>query len=102
MPDEPDDRLTVILLAGGVEGGLIGVAWLLGWWLDQPPLRTFVWDARAALSGGHGWEIALWGKNLGDERYVAQATDDGLGMGYRVFNAPRTYGEPLRPTDMSA
>ena len=49
-------------------------------------------DARAALASPAGWEIALWGKNLGNEQYVTQATDDGLGMGYRVFNAPRTFG----------
>lgn len=49
-------------------------------------------DARAALSSASGWEIAVWGKNLGDEQYVTNATDDGLGMGYRIFNAPRTWG----------
>jgi iron complex outermembrane receptor protein len=52
----------------------------------------WLWDARASIAGHDGWELALWGKNLGNEHYVAQATDDGLGMGYRVFNAPRTYG----------
>lgn len=49
-------------------------------------------DARASIASPAGWEFAVWGKNLGDEHYVTQATDDGLGMGYRVFNAPRTYG----------
>jgi len=49
-------------------------------------------DARASVASTNGWELAVWGKNLGDEHYVTQATDDGLGMGYRVFNAPRTYG----------
>jgi iron complex outermembrane receptor protein len=44
------------------------------------------------MSSSAGWEIAVWGKNLGDEQYVTQATDNGIGMGYRVFNAPRTYG----------
>lgn len=52
----------------------------------------WIFDARASVSSKAGWELAVWGKNLGDEQYVAQATDDGLGMGYRVFNAPRTYG----------
>jgi membrane protease YdiL (CAAX protease family) len=51
MADESNNRLTVVLLAVGVEGGLVGVAWLLGWWLEQPPLRTFDWSARAALLG---------------------------------------------------
>ena len=34
----------------------------------------------------------MWVKNLSDEHYVSQATDDGLGMGYRIFNPPRTFG----------
>ena len=55
----------------------------------------WVFNARAALASASGWEVAVWGKNLGDEQYVAQATDDGLGMGYRVFNAPRTFGVTL-------
>ena len=52
----------------------------------------WILDARAALASASGWEVAVWAKNLGNERYVAQATDNGIGMGYRVFNAPRTYG----------
>ena len=66
--------------------------------LNTPYLSAdsyWLWDARASLSGGKGWELAVWGKNLGNEHYVTQATDDGLGMGYRVFNAPRTYGVTL-------
>ncbi len=51
MIDESNDRLTVVLLAAAVEGGLVALAWLLGWWLDQPPLRTFNWDVPAALEG---------------------------------------------------
>src|SRR3954447_15768054 len=51
MPDDSNDRLTVVLLAAGVEGGLVALAWLLGSWFDQPPLRTFLWDARAAVNG---------------------------------------------------
>jgi iron complex outermembrane receptor protein len=49
-------------------------------------------DARAAVTSASGWELAVWAKNLGDKRYVAQVTDNGIGMGYRVFNTPRTYG----------
>src|SRR5262249_46166252 len=47
----PTQRQTVVLLAVVVEGGLIVLAWLLGWLLDVPPLRTFDWDFRAALWG---------------------------------------------------
>jgi len=52
-------------------------------------------DARASVASASGWELAVWAKNLTDERYVAQATDNGIGMGYRIFNAPRTYGVTL-------
>jgi membrane protease YdiL (CAAX protease family) len=50
-PSEVDDRLTVVLLAILVEGGLIVLAWVLGWLLDEPPLAQFRWDARDALRG---------------------------------------------------
>jgi iron complex outermembrane receptor protein len=55
----------------------------------------WLFDARAALTSASGWEVAIWAKNLGDKAYVAQVTDNGIGMGYRVFNAPRTYGVTL-------
>ena len=62
--------------------------------LNNPALAAdsyWLFDARASVSNGD-WDLSVWGKNLGDERYVTQATDDGLGMGYRIFNAPRTFG----------
>ena len=40
-------------------------------------------------------QVSLWVKNLGDTQYVTQATDDGLGMGYRIFNPPRTFGATI-------
>jgi len=53
----------------------------------------WVFDARLAVgSADRTWDVAMWGRNLSDERYVVQATDNAIGMGYRVFNAPRTYG----------
>jgi len=55
----------------------------------------WLFDARASLTSASGWEVAVWAKNLGDKAYVAQVTDNGIGMGYRVFNAPRTYGVTL-------
>jgi membrane protease YdiL (CAAX protease family) len=48
---EPSDRRTVVLLAVVVEGGLIVLAWALGWLLRQPPLEHFAWS----------WRDALWG-----------------------------------------
>ncbi|MBW8815819.1 MAG: TonB-dependent receptor [Caulobacterales bacterium] len=66
--------------------------------LNTPYLSAdsyWLFDARASLASRSGWELAVWAKNLGDKRYVTQATDNGIGMGYRVFNAPRTYGVTL-------
>ena len=63
--------------------------------LNTPYLSAdsyWLFDARASVTSPAGWEFAVWGKNLSDEQYVTQATDNGIGMGYRVFNAPRTYG----------
>jgi membrane protease YdiL (CAAX protease family) len=40
-----------VALAAAVEGGLIVVAWLLGWALHQPPLAFFDFDAADALRG---------------------------------------------------
>ena len=66
--------------------------------LNTPYLSAddyWILDARASLASASGWELAVWAKNLTNERYVAQATDNGIGMGYRIFNAPRTYGVTL-------
>ena len=50
-------------------------------------------NARMSLfNAARSWEVALWGKNLGDEQYVVQGLNTGLGAGNRNYNAPRTYG----------
>lgn len=51
-------------------------------------------DARVALEASNdSWEVALWGRNLSDNRHVVQGLDVGaLGFGNRNYNAPRTYG----------
>jgi membrane protease YdiL (CAAX protease family) len=56
LPESPESdmearRQTVVLLAIFVEGGLLAGASLLGWMLDQPPLRFFNWTPWAALWG---------------------------------------------------
>lgn len=67
--------------------------------LNTPYLSSganWVFDGRLSLSPeGKTWEAALWSKNIFDERHVVQATDNGIGMGYRIFNVPRTYGVTL-------
>lgn len=55
-PESPESdmearRQTVVLLAVLVEGGLLAAASILGWMLDQPPLRFFQWTPWAALWG---------------------------------------------------
>ena len=51
QPVRPDPRLTIVLLAVAVEGGLIFAALLLGWVLGHPPLGTLFWDLRDAALG---------------------------------------------------
>jgi uncharacterized protein len=56
LPESPEAeaearRRTVVLLAVLIEGGLLAAASLLGWMLDQPPLRFFQWTLAAVLWG---------------------------------------------------
>ncbi len=53
MADQPktDPRTVIVGLAVAVEGGLIVVAWLAGWVLNQLPLATWKWNALDALLG---------------------------------------------------
>jgi iron complex outermembrane receptor protein len=64
--------------------------------LNTPYLSAgsyWIENAEADVStADHLWTVALWVKNLSDARYVTQAGDDGLGMGDRIFNTPRTFG----------
>jgi membrane protease YdiL (CAAX protease family) len=50
-PAERDPRLVAVGLAVAVEGGMILLAWGLGWLLNKPALATFSW----------GWREAAWG-----------------------------------------
>jgi len=68
--------------------------------LNDPLLRQdsyWTFDGRVALlSAGQGWELSLWGKNLSDEQHVAQGVNNAaLGVGFRTYNAPRTFGVAL-------
>lgn len=38
------DRKTLLATAALLEGGLVGLAFLLGWWWDEPPLKYFRWS----------------------------------------------------------
>ncbi|HZV07160.1 MAG TPA: CPBP family intramembrane glutamic endopeptidase [Gemmataceae bacterium] len=56
LPESPESdmearRQSVVSLAILVEGGLLAGASLLGWMLDQPPLRFFNWTPWAVLWG---------------------------------------------------
>ena len=56
FPESPESdpearRQTIVLLAVLTEGGLLVAASLLGWMIDQPPLRSFDWTLRAVLWG---------------------------------------------------
>jgi iron complex outermembrane receptor protein len=51
-------------------------------------------DGRLAIQNeSRTWELALWGKNLGDVQNVQEAFGaPELGTITRSYNAPRTYG----------
>jgi membrane protease YdiL (CAAX protease family) len=51
MSDVSRARNAVVLLAVLVEGGLIVLAWLLGWLLGYPPVPQIKWNSRDALLG---------------------------------------------------
>ena len=56
LPETPESvaearRQTVVLLAVLIEGGLLAGDSLLGWMIDQPPLRFFQWTLGAVLWG---------------------------------------------------
>ncbi|WP_374572281.1 TonB-dependent receptor [Phenylobacterium sp.] len=54
-----------------------------------------VWNARVAVQGG-AWTAAVWGQNIFDELYVTSGVNlSGLGYGYRLYGAPRTWGVSL-------
>ncbi|HLY78878.1 MAG TPA: TonB-dependent receptor [Caulobacteraceae bacterium] len=67
--------------------------------LNTPYLNAdayWIENAEASVStANRAWTASLWVKNLSNTEYVTQATDDGLGMGYRVFNPPRTFGATI-------
>lgn len=54
-------------------------------------------NARLALSSAdEHWEVALWGKNIGDEQYVAYLNDvSNLGFVITTYGDPATYGVSL-------
>jgi membrane protease YdiL (CAAX protease family) len=45
-PGDSPRRRDALLLAIGFEGGLVLLAWLLGWVLEQPPLAKTHWNTR--------------------------------------------------------
>lgn len=51
-------------------------------------------NARLALGAEDGsWEVALWGKNLGDEEYATYINDvSSFGFVLNIYGQPRTYG----------
>lgn len=64
--------------------------------LNDPLIEApgyWVWNARASVLKAGDWDISLWGKNLGNKRYVTQGVNNlSLGVGFRVYGAQRTYG----------
>jgi hypothetical protein len=56
-------RRQLLLIGTVAEGGLAGLAWLLGWLLDQPPLESFQWgfgDAAWGAAASLPMLLAFW------------------------------------------
>jgi iron complex outermembrane receptor protein len=49
-------------------------------------------NARASFELNSGWELSIWGKNLGDEDFVVHNTTLGLGDAHPVYGSPRMWG----------
>lgn len=57
------------------------------------------WNARASILSSDDWDVAVWVKNLADKRYLTQAVNNlPLGIGFRVYGAPRTWGVSVSKT----
>ena len=53
----------------------------------------WVLNGRISLYFQQDWEVSVWGKNIADDEYMTQFTDNfALGNAVRVHGAPRTYG----------
>ncbi len=53
----------------------------------------WVLNARVSVYLQDGWEFTAWGKNIDDDEYMTQFSNNlALGNGSRVHGAPRTYG----------
>jgi iron complex outermembrane receptor protein len=49
--------------------------------------------ARLSLAATDGaWEVALWGRNLADEKYVTNVTNDNVGSWIKLPGQPMSYG----------
>ena len=53
----------------------------------------WVINARASLYLQNEWEVTAWGRNIYDEEYMTEFSNNlALGNGSRIYGAPRTYG----------
>lgn len=56
-------------------------------------------SGRASLMHSDGWDLSVWGENLNGKRYVTQGVNNlSLGVGFRVYGAPRTFGISMSKT----
>lgn len=70
--------------------------------LNDPLIASdsfWVWNGRASVLREDNWDISIWAKNVGNKRYVTQGINQlVLGIGNRVYGAPRTYGISVSKT----
>jgi len=66
-------------------------------WNSVPEYDLINAQAVLRTNDGH-WELALWGKNLSDEKYYTSVSNfwDSFGTAMRYVGDPRTYGASVR------
>ncbi len=63
VPNAMQGKSGIVGVAVAFEGGLAGLAWVLGWWLSSPPLEriSVAWDALVwAIAGTAPLVALLW------------------------------------------
>ena len=107
MPDAPDATFNGTLrYEHALFSGYTGAVQFAGVYegshffeaLNTPYLSapsSWVFNGRVSLDPvDKDWDLAFWIQNMFNEQHTVQAVDDGMpiGAGYRMFNAPRTFG----------
>jgi iron complex outermembrane recepter protein len=57
---------------------------------------SWVYNANVELAAAAKWSLSLWGRNLSDEQVSQSAANNGIGNGFTLPQAPRTFGATFK------